>query len=112
MVGRLTGGVEASIHLDALATELMTVSDFRAEIVLAIGSEAAFLQVAGLRAADVTEEIYCHAGTGAWWFTWRWGDRIGLATDVKGAANAILHVLRVRQELSIAAARTSDQSVV
>jgi hypothetical protein len=92
---------DASILLDALATELMTVSDFSAEIVPAIQAKAAFLQVVGPRAADVTEAIYCRAGAEAWWFTWPWGDRIGLASDVKGAASAILHVLRVRQELSM-----------
>jgi hypothetical protein len=100
MPGRLPGDdVEALIYMDALAAALRTVSDFRVDIVPAIQSSAAFLRVANPHATDLAEEIYCAPGVGAWWFTWSWGDRIGLAADIEGAANAIRHVLRVRRDL-------------
>jgi hypothetical protein len=102
---RPPGDVAALVYLEALAIELSTVSEFRVEIVPAIQSGAAFLQVTYPHTADSAEEIYCDPGVGAWWFTWSWGDRIGLATDVEGAAKAIRHVLIVRRSLLAAPAK-------
>ncbi|MFC5754054.1 hypothetical protein [Actinomadura rugatobispora] len=95
MSGRLPGD-NALLHLEALASEMRTISDFGVDLVGPASLGAAFLRVAGPHGTGLTERIHCVAGAGSWWFTWSWGDRIGLATDVAGAARAIRHVLTIR----------------
>ncbi|XVQ14700.1 hypothetical protein ACQP1W_19850 [Spirillospora sp. CA-255316] len=99
MPGRLPGD-NALRHLEALAAEMRTISDFGVDLVGPASPGTAFLRVAGPHGSGLTERIHCVAGAGSWWFTWPWGDRIGLTTDVAGTARAIRHVLTIRCELT------------
>jgi hypothetical protein len=108
MPGRLPDDdVEALRLLGALAAALRTVSDFRVDLVPAVQPGAPFLRVAASCPTGLAEEIHCEQGAKAWWFSWSWGDRIGLATDIEGAAKAIRHVLVIRLESLVAPVRES-----
>ena len=102
MPGRLPRE-RALTHLEALAAEMRAIGGFGVDLVGPTPHGTAYLRVAGPRGSGLVERIHCVAGAGSWWFTWSWGDRIGLATDVAGTARAILHVLTVRHGLLTAA---------
>ena len=93
----------ALTHLEALAAEMRAVGGFGVDLVGPTPRRTAYLRVAGPQGGGPVERIHCVAGAGSWWFTWSWGDRIGLATDIAGTARAILHVLTVRRGLLAAA---------
>ena len=84
----------AAAYLDKLAEEL-TNRGLEAWLMDPPGRvPSVYITNPGARALE--ENVYADRGKdGLWWFWWSWAERISMADDLDGSANAITRVLKL-----------------